>query len=115
MTVSTNGTRSQLPLSEIVLPSDNDQDDPNSAASLRARGLVRSSNIIPIELNERFKAMARKQGRNADQFIGELLQKCAIELDRLEAEQEVQRLRERFGDAWLDVLRQAEGRDGGSD
>jgi hypothetical protein len=108
MTISTNGNRSQLPFSEITLTSDTDQDDPNSAASLRARGMVRSSGIIPIELNERFKAMARKQGRNADQFIGELLQKCSLELDRLEAEQEVQRLRERFGDGWLDVLRQAD-------
>ena len=84
-------------------------------AELRANGLIRANGIIPIELNERFKAMARKQGRNADQFIGELLQKCAIELDRLEAEQEVKRLRERFGDDWFDVLRQVEGQEGSRD
>ena len=115
MTTSLNGNRNTLTFPEITNTSSLDQDDPNSTAALRAKGLVRSHGIIPIELNERLKAMARKQGRNAEQLSGELIQKCSVELDRLEAEQEVQRLRERFGEAWLDVLRQAEGQEGNGD
>ena len=78
--------------------------------ALRAKGLIRAHALIPTELNERFKAMARKQGRNADQLIGELLEKSAAEVDRWEAEQEVARLRERFGENWLEVLRDADQR-----
>lgn len=79
-----------------------------SRDALRAKGLIRAHALIPTELNERLKAMARKQGRNADQLIGELLEKSAAEVDRWEAEQEVARLRERFGDNWLEVLREAD-------
>ena len=111
MTISTNGTRSIGAFADQSLFPDVDVENQDSAASLRAKGLIRAAGIIPIELNERLKAMARKQGRNADELIGELLQKSASDVDRWEAEQEVKRLRDRFGDAWLDVLRQAEKSD----
>jgi predicted DNA-binding protein len=111
-TFSTNGTKDTTYtfgcIPEQTLLSAAEQEEQDSAASLRARGLIRAHGIIPIELNERLKAMARKQGRNADQLIGELLEKSAADVDRWEAEQEVLRLRERFGSKWLDVLRQAE-------
>jgi hypothetical protein len=74
---------------------------------LKANGFVRANGIIPIEYNERLKAMARKQGKNTDQLIGELLMEMRPKLDQWEAAQEVERLRERFGDQWLDVLSNA--------
>ena len=73
-------------------------------ADLRAHGLIRASNIIPIEYNERLKSMARKQGKNADQLMGELLMEMRPRLDQWEASQEAERLRERFGDQWLEIL-----------
>jgi predicted DNA-binding protein len=115
MTISTNGTRPIGAFADPSLFPDVDIENQDSAASLRAKGLIRAHGLIPIELNERLKAMARKQGRNADDLIGELLQKSAADVDRWEAEQEVKRLRDRFGDAWLDVLRQAQGQEGGID
>lgn len=77
-------------------------------AELKASGLIRASGIIPIEYNERLKAMARKQGKNADQLIGELLLELRPVLDQWEARQEAARLRERFGDNWMQLLQQAE-------
>lgn len=87
---------------------DNDQTPPRGEdADLKANGFARARAIIPIEYNERLKAMARKQDKNADQLIGELLLEMRPKLDQWEAAQEVERLRQRFGDQWLDVLRSA--------
>jgi hypothetical protein len=77
---------------------------PDSSEALRKKGLIRAHGIIPITLNDRFKAMARQQGKNADQLIGELIETAAADVARREAEQEVQRLRERFGPDWMDLL-----------
>ena len=71
-------------------------------------GFIRVSGAIPVELNQRLKATARKQNITADQLIGELIIKSAIELDRWEAEQEVAKLKERFGANWIEVLKKAE-------
>lgn len=90
----------------IGLTGATDEDQPESAASLRSRGLIRVHGLIEIRLNERLKALARKQNRNADQLIGELITRSASEVDRLEALQEAARLKERFGDHWLDLLMQ---------
>jgi predicted DNA-binding protein len=118
-TFSTNGINETScvisRISDQVLLSAAEQDEQDSTASLRARGLIRVHGIIAVDLNERLKAMARKQGRNADQLIGELLEKSAADVDRWEAEQEVIRLRERFGAKWIDVLRQADRMGGASD
>ena len=61
-----------------------------------------------MQLNERFKAMARRQNKTAHDFIGEMLMQLAPVLDRMEAQIEAERLRERFGDEWLNVLQQVE-------
>lgn len=87
---------------------DQSQNPQSKESDLRANGLVRANGIIPIEYNERLKAMARKQGKNADRLIGELLLEMQSKLDAWEAQQEVVRLRERFGDNWLNLLQQAE-------
>lgn len=79
---------------------------PSKEAELKANGLIRASGIIPIEYNDRLKAMARKQGKNADQLIGELLLELRPMLDQWEAKQEANRLRERFGDNWMQLLQQ---------
>lgn len=68
--------------------------------------LIRSHALIPAALNERLKAMARAQGRTADVVIGELVVKAAEDVERWEAEQEAARLRERFGERWLQVLQE---------
>lgn len=70
-------------------------------------GLVRATGSIPVEYNERLKAMARKQGKTADQLIGELLLQMQPMLDHWEAQQEAIRLRERFGDNWMQLLQEA--------
>lgn len=77
---------------------------PSKEVEPKANGLVRASGVIPIEYNERLKAMARKQGKTADQLIGELLMELRPVLDQWEAKQEAMRLRERFGDQWMDLL-----------
>lgn len=76
-------------------------------AELRNHGMIRATGIIPIEYNERLKAMARKQGKNADQLIGELLLEMRPTLDKWEIHQEAVRLREQFGDNWLELFQQA--------
>lgn len=81
---------------------------PTKESDLKANGLVRASGIIPIEFNERLKAMARKQGKTADQLIGELLMELCPVMDQWEAKQEAVRLRERFGDNWIQLLQHAE-------
>ena len=63
--------------SEETIPPQSDNSD-----ALRQRGLIRAHGIIPTKLNDRLKAMARAQGRNADQLIGELIQRSASEVDR---------------------------------
>ena len=68
---------------------------------------VRATGSIPTSLNDRFKAMARLQGKTADQFIGELLMSLAPQIDRMEAKQEAERLRDRLGDNWLQILIEA--------
>lgn len=78
----------------------------NSAAELRAQGLIRVHGTITIKLNDRLKALARKQGIHATDFIGQLITKSADELDRIEAQLEAERLRERFGDDWIEILQQ---------
>lgn len=67
---------------------------------------VRANGSVPAALNDRFKSMARSQGKTADQFIGELLMSLAPQLDQMEAKQEAERLRNRFGDNWLQILNQ---------
>jgi len=67
---------------------------------------VRATGSIPTALNDRFKAMARLQSKTADQFIGELLMSLAPQLDLMEAKQEAERLQDRFGDNWLQILNQ---------
>lgn len=75
-------------------------------ADLKAKGMIRATGIIPIEYNDRLKATARKQGKNADQLIGELLMELQPMLDKWEAQQEAMRLRERFGPEWMELLQQ---------
>jgi predicted DNA-binding protein len=90
------------------MPDDQTQHPPTKEAELKANGMIRSSLVIPIEHNERLKAMARKLGKNTDQLIGEMhMQFVAPNVDRWEAQQEVARLRERFGDDWLSLLQQS--------
>lgn len=80
---------------------------PSREQDLKANGLIRSSLIIPIDLNERLKLMARKLGKNTDQLIGEMhVQFVAPMVDQWEAKQEAIRLRERFGENWLEILTQ---------
>ena len=77
---------------------------PNDAASLKMAGLIRVHGIIPIELNDRLKAMARSKGQNADSFIGELIQGAAADIDKWEAQHAAEQLRRQFGDRWLEIL-----------
>lgn len=63
---------------------------------------------IPKELNERLKAAARRQGKTALMYIGEVLMTCAAELDRQEAAEEAKRLKDRFGADWMKILSSAE-------
>ena len=109
-TFSTNGNGHLLPTWQAMpeQPDGELHEERDSPAALRRRGLIRVHGQIPIVLNERLKAMARAQGRNADELIGDLIQQCTADVDRWEAEQEVQRLRDRFGDAWLEVLKNAD-------
>lgn len=80
---------------------------PSRDHDLKGNGMIRSSLIIPIELNERLKLMARKLGKNTDQLIGEMhVQFVAPMVDQWEAKQEAIRLRERFGENWLEILTQ---------
>ena len=81
-------------------------DIPSKEADLKANGMIRAHGIIPIEYNERLKAMARKQGKNTDQLIGELLIEMRPILNKWEVQQEAARLRERFGDNWMEVFQQ---------
>ena len=68
---------------------------------------VRAAGAIPEKLNERFKAMARRHNKTAEVFIGEMLMKLEPMLDKMEAKIEGERLREQFGDNWLNILQQA--------
>lgn len=69
---------------------------------------VRAAGSIPERLNERFKAMARRHDKTAEVFIGEMLMSLESVMDQMEAKIEAQRLREQFGEDWLDILREAE-------
>lgn len=90
------------------MPDDQTQQPPSKEAELKANGMIRSSLVIPIEHNERLKAMARKLGKNTDQLIGEMhMQYVAPNVEQWEAKQEAARLRERFGEDWLQLLMQA--------
>lgn len=87
------------------MPEDFQAQPSSRDADLKAQGLIRSNGIIPIEHNERLKAMARKLGKNTDQLIGELhMQFVAPMVDQWEAQQEAIRLRERFGPQWMQLL-----------
>lgn len=63
---------------------------------------------IPKELNDRLKAAARRQGKTALIYIGEVLMNCTAELDRIEAQEEAAKLKERFGANWIELLKQAD-------
>lgn len=76
-------------------------------ATLREQGMIRVQGIIPTALNERIKAAARRQNLHADQLVGKFIVNSAIDLEKVEAQEEVARLRERFGDDWLNVLQGA--------
>lgn len=69
--------------------------------------MIRVQGIIEIALNERIKAAARRQGRNADLLVGRFITNGAKDLDKAEIQEEVARLRERFGDEWASILQQA--------
>lgn len=95
----------QIPLdpefAQTTKPRANDQRRDQSVPP----GMIRVYGVIPIALNERFKTMARQQGIHVGQFIGELLvDKGEPELSRLEATQEIARLKHRLGDNWLALL-----------
>jgi len=110
-TISSNGNgyaQQGLPVVNLS-PDPADIRDP---AFLRAQGLIRSYGIISIDLNNRLKEMARKQGRNVCELIGEMIARSASEVERWEAEQEVARLRERFGNDWMEVLKRAQPEQG---
>ena len=69
---------------------------------------VRAAGSIPEQLNERFKAMARRHDKTAEVFIGEMLMRLEPVMDQMEARIETERLRRQFGDNWLNILQQAE-------
>lgn len=77
---------------------------PNDAHSLREMGLVRTHCVLPIALNEDIKSIARSQNMNADALIGEYVQQAASKIKNNKAQEEARRLREQFGDSWLEVL-----------
>jgi hypothetical protein len=79
---------------------------PSKEANQWNGDMVRATGSIPVEYNERLKAMARKQGKTADQLIGELLLEMRPVLDQWEARQEAVRLRERFGPDWMQLLQE---------
>jgi hypothetical protein len=91
-----------------LMPSPADQPS-KSAAALRDEGMIRVHGTISIELNEKIKMTARRQGKHADQLIGELISRSAAEVDKMEAQMEAARLRARFGDDWLNVLQGGAG------
>ena len=72
---------------------------------------VRAAGSIPEQLNERFKAMARRHDKTAETFIGEMLMRIEPVLDQMEARIETERLRRQFGDNWLSILQQADTED----
>ena len=74
----------------------------------RPTDMVDANASITVEFNERLKAMARKQGKTAKQLIGELLMDTRPVLDKWEAKQEATRLRERFGENWMQLFQQVE-------
>jgi len=80
---------------------------PSREADAAELTTVRATGSIPVEYNERLKAMARKQGKTADQLIGELLMEVRPMIDQWEARQEAARLRERFGPDWMQLLEAA--------
>ena len=75
---------------------------------LHVRGLVRANIVVPIDHNERQKKLARKVGRKTDEFMGEHYMKLFKASQNEEALPEAKRLRDQFGDDWLEILRQAE-------
>jgi len=81
---------------------------PTDTASLKMLGLIRVQGIIPVGLNDRLKAMARSKGMNTDVVIGELIQSATADIDRWEAQQIAQQLRQQFGDQWLEILQSVE-------
>ena len=106
MTYTTNGT-SNNSFQPQVLP-ELDLDLEQSTNDQLPAGYAKVSAGIPKELNYRLKALARRKGKTALVFIGEILMKYAAELDRIEAHEEVAKLRERFGTNWIQILKQAD-------
>lgn len=107
--MSTSASRTEetfIPGDEAIPP----QSD--SSEALRQRGLIRASGIIPIKLNERIKAMARKQGRNADQLIGELIESASHIVDQHDATEHAAHLKELLGPNWLQILQEADQTEG---
>lgn len=93
-----------------LLPSDQEPTAPrpDSSESLRQQGLIRVHGKISIKFNERIKAMAREQGRNADQLIGELIEASAHIVDQYDAAKHATKLKELLGSNWLQILRSAD-------
>lgn len=77
---------------------------PNDSQKLRQMGLIRTQAIIPLELNEDIKSMARIQNMNADILAGEIIQSAARELTKSKARLAANRMREQFGESWLEIL-----------
>ena len=82
--------------------------DPDSRDSqeLRKLGLIRVQGVIPVSLNNRIKAEARRSNRKADAVVGDYIQMGAQDMQQAEIREEESRLRERFGDNWMDVFQQ---------
>jgi|LakMenEpi03Aug12_release.lakeMendotaPanAssembly.Ray.scaffolds.fasta_scaffold1633403_1 hypothetical protein len=77
---------------------------PNEAHKLRDMGLIRIQGIIPIDLNNDLKSIARSRNMNADILVGEIILEAAVEIRDNKAREAAKRLREQFGDNWLEVL-----------
>ena len=76
-----------------------------TAEELRELGLIRASCIIRIELNETIKKMARCQGKNADEVMGEFVESNSEIVMRWKAQQRAKELLREFGKDWIDILR----------
>ena len=66
--------------------------------------LVKISALVPAAVNQQIKAFAKASGKPAAVIAGELIEKSAVDLKAWEASTEVERLREKFGPDFLDIL-----------
>lgn len=65
---------------------------------------VKISALVPAAVNQQIKAFAKASGKPAAVIAGELIEKSASDLKAWEASTEVERLREKFGPDFLDIL-----------